>query len=399
MPSDQKKVFLSYRRQSSGYEALNVYQHLTHEDYDVFMDVESLDSGRFPDLILHQIEARPHFLVVLVPGSLERTLQTDDWLRQEIEHALRLDRNVVPLMLKNFSFEDEEKRLGGRRLPKTMKELSTRNAIPVYQEYFKDAMNRLTSRFITKERKVVVKPAPAEDVPVIQRMDFNAKAAKLKASGELFWSSRTPLEAPAFKAPVGRVLEWTMVPFATGYVVQKSPVSMFVSPTEVYDGPATSFVAPDSAGRLSEHYRVKAKGGFAFLDSPWSDTVAIEPTVDWKAKYEIFNSSAAGRRPGKVTPTFTSALDAPVLEWTGTGCRWTPVPGAHNYVLEMSADRMFSKPVRIFKGAKTELSGIAIAAANLQLLNLPARLPRYYRVKATSPLADESEWSNVVEER
>jgi hypothetical protein len=203
-------------------------------------------------------------------------------------------------MLKNFSFEEEEKRLGSRKLPKTMKELSTRNAIPVYQEYFRDAMERLTDRFISK--RVVVKPAPAEDLPVIQRMDLNAKAA-----------ARTVDE-------------------------------------------------------------------------------------DWKAKYALFTSGAAGRRD-KTAPTFTSALDAPVLEWTGFGCKWTSVPGALNYVLEMSADRLFSKPVGIFKGAKTEMNGIAIAAANLRLQNQPARLPRYYRVKATSLLADESEWSNVVEER
>jgi hypothetical protein len=387
--ADQKKVFLSYRRQSSGYEALNVYQHLTHEDYDVFMDVESLDSGRFPDLILRQIEARPHFLVVLVPGSLERTLQTDDWLRQEIEHALRLDRNVVPLMLRNFSFEDEEKRLGSRKLPKTMKELSTRNAIPVYQEYFRDAMNRLTGRFMTKEAAIAVKPAPVEDAPIIERMDFNAKSAKLKASGELFWTGATQLEAPRFKAPTGKTLEWTRVPFATGYIVERSAISAFVFPIEAYDGTATSFDATGyGTGLTSQYYRVKAKGGFAFLDSPWSDSLSIKPTPDEprKEKFGAFT-----------TPSYlTAALDAPVLEWTGPGCEWTSVPGALNYVLEMSNNLLFVNPVVVYRGPKTRIAGVALAA---ETLNRPALATRYYRVKATSPLADDSPWSNVVEDR
>ena len=70
MAGSQKSVFLSYRRKVSGnWMARTVYEYLKRHEYDMFMDVESLDSGEFPQVILHQINARPHFLVVLMPGS------------------------------------------------------------------------------------------------------------------------------------------------------------------------------------------------------------------------------------------------------------------------------------------------------------------------------------------
>jgi hypothetical protein len=42
----EKTVFLSYRRKDL-YEALAVYQHLTNQQYDVFLDYKSISSGDF----------------------------------------------------------------------------------------------------------------------------------------------------------------------------------------------------------------------------------------------------------------------------------------------------------------------------------------------------------------
>jgi hypothetical protein len=66
----------------------------------------------------------------------------------------------------------------------------------------------------------------------------------------------------------------------------------------------------------------------------------------------------------------------------------------------MSEDRAFSTPVEVYKGAKTEVTAIALAAESFRLRrDLPALTPRYYRVKATSLLKHESVWSNVVADR
>jgi hypothetical protein len=65
-------VFLSYRRNVSAFIARVVFQDLRQHGYDVFMDVESIDSGQFETIILNRIKARAHFLVILTPGALDR---------------------------------------------------------------------------------------------------------------------------------------------------------------------------------------------------------------------------------------------------------------------------------------------------------------------------------------
>jgi hypothetical protein len=105
MGDDDGKVFISYRRARGSFFARAVFQHLTGRGYDVFMDNESLDSGEFRRIILGQIDARPHFLALLTPGALARATDPTDWLRQEIEHALELGRNVVPLLGEGFTFD------------------------------------------------------------------------------------------------------------------------------------------------------------------------------------------------------------------------------------------------------------------------------------------------------
>src|SRR4051812_22688676 len=94
----EKTVFLSYRRTDIPW-ALAIFKDLTHHGYDVFFDFNGIASGDFERVILENITARAHFLVLLTPSSLERCDDPADWLRREIESALANKRNVVPLMM------------------------------------------------------------------------------------------------------------------------------------------------------------------------------------------------------------------------------------------------------------------------------------------------------------
>ena len=108
MPEEQKTVFISYRRSVASFIARSVFMDLREHGYDVFMDVESINSGQFDKIILRQIEARAHFLVILTPGTVERCTDRHDWLRREIKYAIEKQRNIVPLLINNFSFEGTE---------------------------------------------------------------------------------------------------------------------------------------------------------------------------------------------------------------------------------------------------------------------------------------------------
>jgi hypothetical protein len=99
----EKTAFVSYRRTNMSW-ALAISQNLTHHGYDVFFDYNGIASGDFERVILENIKARAHFLIVLTPSALERCDDAADWLRREIETALASQRNIVPLMLEGLDF-------------------------------------------------------------------------------------------------------------------------------------------------------------------------------------------------------------------------------------------------------------------------------------------------------
>ena len=103
MARTEKTVFISYRRADEPW-ALAVFENLTQHGYDVFIDYDGIASGSFATVILENIRARAHFLVLLTPTALERCRDPKDWMRREIEAALDSQRNIVPLMLAGFDF-------------------------------------------------------------------------------------------------------------------------------------------------------------------------------------------------------------------------------------------------------------------------------------------------------
>ena len=83
----EKTVFISYRR-TDVYTALAVYENLKNQGYDVFFDYRSISSGDFEQIIVGNIKARAHFLLILTPTALDRCDEPGDWLRREIEFAV-----------------------------------------------------------------------------------------------------------------------------------------------------------------------------------------------------------------------------------------------------------------------------------------------------------------------
>lgn len=140
---DDKRVFLSYRRRTASYIARAIFQDLTASGYDVFMDVEEIDSGRFENVILNQLGSRPHFIVVLTLEAAQGFINPDDWLRREIERAIELERNIVPLLIDGFSFQVAQEFLVGE-----LSKLPSYNALVVTHEYFNAAMSKLKARFL-----------------------------------------------------------------------------------------------------------------------------------------------------------------------------------------------------------------------------------------------------------
>jgi tetratricopeptide (TPR) repeat protein len=156
-------VFISYRRDVSAFMARAVFQDLRAHDYDVFMDVENIDSGKFDTVILNQIAARPYFLLILTPGTLDRVNEPEDWVRREIEYAIQHERMIIPLTTPNFSYEAVKPLMTG-----TLADLPRFNGVEVPHSYFDEAMARLRSRFL-KPVETPVEPTPAVEVATVMQ--------------------------------------------------------------------------------------------------------------------------------------------------------------------------------------------------------------------------------------
>ncbi|MDX2076371.1 MAG: SUMF1/EgtB/PvdO family nonheme iron enzyme [bacterium] len=139
-----KTVFISYRRSTSQELARSIFMHLKYNGYDAFFDVNTMDNGAFDDIILNQIGARTHFISIISKGAFERCVNDGDWVRREIEEAMRLGRNVVPILWEGCDFTHET-----NFLPDHIRDDFRRlSGLPLTHFYFDSGMDILTTRFL-----------------------------------------------------------------------------------------------------------------------------------------------------------------------------------------------------------------------------------------------------------
>ncbi len=114
MSGPQDTVFISYRRSTGSFIARSIFEDLRSNGFDPILDLESIDSGTVDTIIVNQIAARAHFVLILSPGTLDRVNESEDWLRREIEHAMDLKRNIVPVLIGDYTFSGQEQVLTGK---------------------------------------------------------------------------------------------------------------------------------------------------------------------------------------------------------------------------------------------------------------------------------------------
>ncbi|MBQ8537792.1 MAG: BspA family leucine-rich repeat surface protein [Clostridia bacterium] len=133
-------IFISYRRDGGDITAMYIYQALKERGYDVFYDLEVLRAGKFNEALLESIRICQDFVLVLSPHALDRCSDENDWVRKEIAEALRLKKNIVPILLNGFVFPEH--------LPQEIDDIRYQNGLSATTEYFQESMNRLCSRYL-----------------------------------------------------------------------------------------------------------------------------------------------------------------------------------------------------------------------------------------------------------
>lgn len=138
----QYDIFISYRRDGGEYTAKILRDQLEEKGYRVFFDVESLRSGDFNTRLYTVIDECKDFLLVLSPNALDRCVHQDDWVRCEIEHALQKDKNIIPVMLRGFSFP--------QTLPDSIAPLRYKNGLEANTQFFDAFLKKLQQFLISK---------------------------------------------------------------------------------------------------------------------------------------------------------------------------------------------------------------------------------------------------------
>ena len=131
-------VFISYRRSASRHLARLIFNNLRSNGYDAFLDVVSIKSGKFGQVILKEIPSRAHFVFIVSRDSLARCSEPSDWLRSEFETALATKRNIVPVLDEDISSEELEPYLAG-----PLKELRNFNCLTIRYDYFDAGLEKL----------------------------------------------------------------------------------------------------------------------------------------------------------------------------------------------------------------------------------------------------------------
>ena len=145
MDNGQKyDIFISYRREGGQETAVLFYERLTQLGYRVAYDIESLRSGVFDEQILEIIRSCKDVIVVLGPGALDRCVNPDDWVRQEVACALANGKNIVPLLLRGFTFPPAES------LPEDVRDLSRYNGVGASMEHFDSTFERVRGRLVSR---------------------------------------------------------------------------------------------------------------------------------------------------------------------------------------------------------------------------------------------------------
>lgn len=135
-------IFISYRRNGGEFTAKILRDRLEKQGYRVFFDVETLRSGDFNTRLYSVIDECTDFLLVLSPGALDRCVNEGDWVRYEVERALLKQKNIIPVMLRGFTFPDV--------LPESIDPIRYKSGLEANSQFF-DAFMQTLREYLKSE--------------------------------------------------------------------------------------------------------------------------------------------------------------------------------------------------------------------------------------------------------
>ncbi len=137
---DRTRIFISYRRGASR----NFVQRLadglrSQPGFGVFLDETSMPAGRFTENLGAAIRNCDLFLLVLGPGTFDRTQEPEDILRREIETAFATDKLMLGIAV------DDVPTPAPSDLPNTLQDLLGIHFSPFVTRIYETDLQKLTA--------------------------------------------------------------------------------------------------------------------------------------------------------------------------------------------------------------------------------------------------------------
>lgn len=144
-------IFISYRREGGYDTAKHLNDLLVRDGYKVSFDIDTLRSGDFDTQLLTRIDQCKDFILIVDAHAFDRTLDPNfdpkkDWMRQELAHALKKGKNIIPVLLSDVKGFPQN-------LPIDIAAVSKKNGPEYNRYYFNDFYEKLKKDFLTSRRK------------------------------------------------------------------------------------------------------------------------------------------------------------------------------------------------------------------------------------------------------
>ena len=141
-------IFISSRRKGAGAGVAGELQaKFDNRGYKVFLDVDNIGSGEFPQQIDNAIKECNDFLLILSPGMLDRCSDEEDWVRHEIMLAEQYGKNIVGVSLPGFVMPEVS------ALPEPLRKIPEIQVFLWSHEYRNASISKIEENLISFARK------------------------------------------------------------------------------------------------------------------------------------------------------------------------------------------------------------------------------------------------------
>lgn len=197
-------IFISYRRDGGFETAKHLNDLLVHDGYTVSFDIDTLREGDFDETLLRRIDQCVDFILVVDKHTFDRTLDPEfdlkkDWLRTELAYALKLRKNIIPVLLSGVNGFPTN-------LPEDVADVATKNG-PEYNKYYFDEFYRRLKSFL----HCVPRNAKVEDKDYATITLYSDSGAFVSSDGEHIANVKAN-EFTKVQVPLGEhVLEYVSI--------------------------------------------------------------------------------------------------------------------------------------------------------------------------------------------